>query len=378
MSFANKRDMSILIFAGYYHPHIGGYTKNIHELAKRLVEEGYEIAVVTCNTESFEPLEIMDGVLIQRLPSLKLLGGTFPIPKPFLRLFCFLFSKSDYDVVVTQTRFFVTSLLGMFYAKIHKLPLVHVERGTCHSVVSNRLVSLVARIYDHTVGTAIVKAAKLNVCVSESARTFVLHLGGKDTMVVYNGVDMPKHTNWVKITYVGRLVYAKGVQDLIRAFELCCNASDQLRLVIIGDGNYRKRLESQARASQYGNRILFCGELEHDSAMEMLASSDIFVNPSYSEGLPTSVMEAASLGLPIIATDVGGTSEIIIHKESGLLIQPHDIVQLSGALESLVLNRDWARQLGAKARNNTGKKFGWDRITQQWEELLRGINGEKT
>jgi glycosyltransferase involved in cell wall biosynthesis len=370
--------MNILIFAGYYHPHIGGYIKNIHELAKRLVGEGYEIAVVTCNTESLEPSETIDGVLIQRLPSLKLLGGTFPVPKPSFHLLSFLFSKSDYDVVVTQTRFFVTSLVGMLYAKIHKLPLVHVERGTCHSVVSNRLVSLVARIYDHTMGTAIVKAAKLNVCVSESARTFVLHLGGKDTMVVYNGVDMPTHTDLVKITYVGRLVYAKGVQDLIRAFELCCNPNDQLRLVIIGDGNYRKRLERQARASQYGNRILFYGELEHDSVMEMLATSDIFVNPSYSEGLPTSVMEAASLGLPIIATDVGGTSEIIIHKESGLLIQPHDIVQLSGALESLILNQDWARQLGAKASNKMGEKFNWGRITQQWDELLRDINEEKT
>ncbi len=183
--------MHVLIFAAYYHPHIGGYEKNIHELAKRLVKNGYWVGIITCNTEDAEYLDELDGVDIKRLKCWHILNKTFPIPVLNLCNLRRIFNKedSDVDIVVTQTRFFPTSLLGLIYSKIKGIPLIHVERGTCHSVVSNKLVSAVARFCDHTVGSMIVRSAKVNVGVSEAACAFIKHLGGKVTMTIYNGIE---------------------------------------------------------------------------------------------------------------------------------------------------------------------------------------------
>lgn len=175
--------MNIAIFAGYYYPHIGGYEKNVHELAKRLVSNGYIIEVVTCNTEGDPIIEMHDGVHIQRLRSIHLLKKTFPVPIDFP------YCPHKYDIVITQTRFFPICFIGMLFAKLKGIPLIHVERGTCHSVVSNKLVSVIAQIYDHTLGSLIVKSADVNVGVSNAACIFIEHLGGYNTKTIYNGIE---------------------------------------------------------------------------------------------------------------------------------------------------------------------------------------------
>ncbi len=371
--------MRVLVCAGYYAPHIGGYEKNVHELVERLVDKGHNVTILTCNTELAEGWELNGNIFIQRLPSWNLLSRTFPFPKPSLdlfRLFSHVGTKA-YDVVVTQTRFFPTSFVGLLFAKRYHIPLIHVERGTCHAVLSNKILGLVGQIYDHTMGSAIVKTAKVNVGVAQSACEFVKHLGGKRIRVIYNGIDACVNRSQTvdgitRVVYVGRLIYAKGVQNLIRAFELCCKTHVEMRLWIIGDGNYRTTLEAQAGASKYGSRITFCGELKHDAVMEMLSLSDIFVNPSYSEGLPTSVMEAASVGVPIIATDVGGTREVI-SDGTGLLVQPHDVKGMAERIQLLSFDGEMARRMGIKAKQAVRQKFNWDEIADQWDKLLKEV-----
>jgi len=180
--------MKVVFFCAYYYPHVGGYCSNIHELAKRLVEQGHKVKVVTCNTEHMPEEEYMDGVYILRLPAWDLLNKTYPIPKPSWSLLRAWMSKPD--VVITQTRFFSTSLLGAIYAWWYPVPLIHVERGSVHSVVEEGLIGKMVRMYDHTLGRWVVRSAKVNVGVSEAASDFVMHLGGKNRRVIYNGVRM--------------------------------------------------------------------------------------------------------------------------------------------------------------------------------------------
>ena len=365
--------MKVLIFAAYYYPHTGGYEKNVHELGKRLVQKGHEVYVLTCNTGSASIGEVKDGVGIWRVPSWNLLGGTFPIPKPSKELVTFL-RRMGFDVVVTQTRFFITSLLGMVFAKAKKIPLIHVERGTCHSVVPNRLVSLIAKTYDHTFGRMVVKAARVNVGVSKAACDFVGHLGGNRTEVIYNGigtgVDRHPHDT-ITITFVGRLIYAKGVQDLMEAFADSWKLHSKIKLFIVGDGNYRQELEILAGKLRCCGSIKFLGEKSSKGVMDTLGVTDIFVNPSYSEGLPTSVMEAASVGLPIVATDVGGTREVIRNGVSGIIVKPHKPFQMHRAIEWLLSNPVEAKTMGLAAKVGMNHKFDWNKITDQYEKLLK-------
>lgn len=171
------------------------------------------------------------------------------------------------------------------------------------------------------------------------------------------------------ITFVGRLIEAKGVQDLIKTFNTL--AYPNLELWIVGDGNYRQELVKLANNNP---KIVFYGEQSHDNAIDILKQSDIFVNPSYSEGLPTSVMEAASVGLPIIATDVGGTNEIIEHDKSGLLIIPRDIQGLSYAISLLLDFPNIADKLGKEAQKTVKEKFNWDSIVDQYLRLFKMLD----
>ena len=295
------------------------------------------------------------------------------MPKPSRELRDLL--RGESDIVITQTRFFATSLLGAIYAKLHKIPLIHTERGSYHSITSNKAVSLLARIYDHTVGSVVVKSAIANVGVSQAACDLIKHIGGNHAKVIHNGIDFHiKSDDYLNdICFIGRLIYAKGVQDLITAFENCCDKHNNMRLIIVGDGNYKNTLEKQARKSRHQSRIVFYGTQNHENVMRILAKCDIFVNPSYSEGLPTAVMEAASLGKPIIATDVGGTNEIITDGESGILYPPRDVNRLTEALVSLTGNLTKARQMGINALSRARAEFNWDEIINQYEEILKEV-----
>ena len=134
----------ILIFAGYFYPHVGGYKQVIYELSKRLVKKGYGIDIVTCNTENVLAYEELSGIHIYRLPSWNILGGTYPIPKPNLELLKIFYSllRKDYDVVNTHTRFFITSFMGAIFAVVKRIPLVHVEHGSTHSALKSKFVSI--------------------------------------------------------------------------------------------------------------------------------------------------------------------------------------------------------------------------------------------
>lgn len=371
--------MRIMIFAGYYHPHKGGYEKNIHELSKRLVARGHRVTVVTCWNGKHERL---DGVRIVRLPFWNLLGGTYPVPKPSWTLDSLLFRTRKPDMVITQTRFFTTSMLGWLYCKLHRgVPLIHVERGTRHSVVASPVVNTLSKMVDHLVGGIIVRKAVMDVGVSQAACAFIGHIGGKrvgdKVRVIHNGIVIPnierREHDGTRVAFVGRLIQAKGVQDLIRAAARCNDGARMgLQLIVIGDGNYRGVLE-ETGVKQLGDKIRFTGELGYGDVMQELARCDLFVNPSYSEGLPTSVMEAMAMGLPVVATDVGGTGEIIDNGRTGVLVKAQCIRELMQAIMTTLGDRGMATEMGERAREAVRERFDWEGITDEWETLLEEV-----
>lgn len=380
----------ILIFAAYFYPHVGGYEKIVYELSRRLVQRDYEIDILTCNTERALAYEELDGIHIYRLPSWNALNSLYPIPKPCPTSFKILLRllRKNYDVLNTQTRFFITSFLGLIFAKLKGTPLVHTEHGARHSIVPNKVIDLISRAYDHSMGALIVKSASRNIGVSEAACEFLKHLGATNIQLVHDGIDTAifkkkEDTNYrqkldidnnaVVITFVGRLIYAKGVQDLISAFAKIQDTAPEIKVLIVGHGPYRANLENLAYQIDCASSILFLGQKNQDEVIDVLSVTDIFVNPSYSEGLGISVMEAASIGLPIIATDVGGTREIITTDKTGILVKARDVGQLAEELCSLRANAELREKLGKNARILAERKFNWDKITGEYIKLYTSL-----
>ncbi len=376
----------ILIFAEFFYPHIGGYESNIRELASRLVRYGYSIDLVTSNTESTIEIESINGFNVYRLPCWNIINGTYPIIKPFpsgFRIVRKIWQK-PYDAIITNTRFFQTSLIGAVLSKLRKIPLLHIERGSCHSVTNSSLINLIARIFDHTFGAWIVCQAQINVSVSNAVYIFLQHLGAKSIITIPNGIDTDvfqkttteirqrlKITNdTVVLAFVGRLIFAKGVQDLLTQTQILRQKYRNIHLLIAGGGGYRRELEKKVLTLNCQDIVSFLGELNRDQLIDMLSGVDILVNPSYSEGLPTSVLEAGSMALAIVATDVGGTREIIEHGKNGLLIKAGDSIQLNKALSKLLDNKGMRKRLGYNARTYIMNNYQWRRITQQMVDII--------
>jgi len=176
----------------------------------------------------------------------------------------------------------------------------------------------------------------------------------------------------VVVACVGRLVWGKGVQDVLRAWRLF--GKEGVRLVVAGDGPLRAELEALAR--EVGARALFLGELPPEEVAELLASADLFVSPTHSEGLGLGLLEAAAAGLPAVAYRVGGVPEVVIHGRTGLLVPVGDVEALGRALRHLVERPEERARLGSAARERA-RAFSWDRTAKAYlREIERLVGGE--
>jgi glycosyltransferase involved in cell wall biosynthesis len=360
--------MKLLFFCTHFYPYRGGLENYILELTTRLVKKGIDVDILTFNTENTKTYEKYRGVNVYRLPYRYLLKKVYAIPKKN-RTFYEIMKKienKDYDYVITQTRFFYTSYMGMKFAKKHNIKLIHVEHGNSFIKHPNKLVELAAFLYDMTIGRKIFKSAWKVVGISKACCDFARKMGAKNIELIYNSIDTKKfrkvRTNLKErlnipkykkiISFVGRLIYAKGVQDLIKATENINN----IKVLIVGDGPYKEDLKKLAE-----NRkdILFLGEKNEKEIIEVLGITDIFVNPSYAEGLPTSVLEAGAVGVPIIATDVGGTKEIINKGLNGFLIEPHNIKNIREKIVSLIGDEFISGKISETIKGKIKKTFDW-------------------
>ncbi|MBU4002962.1 MAG: glycosyltransferase family 4 protein, partial [Proteobacteria bacterium] len=214
--------MKILIFAGYFYPHKGGLEDYSLNLAKRLIKQGNKVVVACPNTENSIESENLGGIKILRFPSIDLMK-VYPIIYSKNNSIKTL-EKENFDLVITNTRFFHTSLVGMQFAKKNKIPWIHVEHGTSFVQTNNPIIWVCSRIFDLTFGKQILRNADKIISISKESKKFVQDLVNRDVEVIYNGIglkNIPKYKirNGTKsIIFVGRLIYAKGVQDLINAF----------------------------------------------------------------------------------------------------------------------------------------------------------------
>jgi len=217
---------------------------------------------------------------------------------------------------------------------------------------------------------------------SEAVKNSLLarkHIPAAKIKTVYSGVDTakfrpsrvddselrsvrPMQSNGKVIGYVGRLHPEKGVRDLIEAIYLVRKQMEDCRLVIVGDGSEASHLRELVKKRQLENQVSFLGVREDIAGV--LTMFDILVLPSLEEGFPTIVLEALASGVPVVATAVGGTPEIIEHQKTGLLVPSEDACQLSDAIMQLLRDETLRKRLVQNGRMLIDIKFKSDRLFQ--------------
>ena len=198
------------------------------------------------------------------------------------------------------------------------------------------------------------------IAVSSALAGEARALGARDPRVVPNGIDLPAEPGIEAappyVLYAGRLAPEKGVEELVAA-------TAGLRLVVAGDGPL-SHLVPGAR-----------GFVPRRELEGLYAGAAVVVCPSRREGFGVVCAEAMAHGRPVVASAVGGLTDLVVHEETGLLVPPRDPAALRAALERLLGDRDLRARLGAAARERVARLCAWERVTDATLAVYRDALG---
>lgn len=173
------------------------------------------------------------------------------------------------------------------------------------------------------------------------------------------------------IINVARLSFEKNHALLLEAFSRLARQLPRAKLLLVGDGQKRPALESQARELGLAGRVVFAGM--RSGVPEILRLAQVFALSSDIEGLSISILEAMSAGLPVVATDVGGNRELIVPEQTGLLVPPRAADELAEALARVLGDEPWRQSMGQEARLRVCRDFSLEGMVRRYEELYQRL-----
>lgn len=292
-----------------------------------------------------------------------------------------LFRENKVDIVHTHN--FYSGIYGIIAARLAGVPIIiHGEHGTL--VLTNPI-----RIYVMIFLSLFVD--KFFTVSSELRNDFLKKTGvsSNKIAVLVNGVDTKRFRVDITNTQlrdslkipsrnlifgsIGRLVPVKNYQLLIQAKKRMDIAGLNTSCIITGSGPSRKNLELFAR--DIGTEVLFLGE--RNDIPNVLAMLDLFVLTSLSEGMSNTILEAMACGKPVIATRVGGNTELIEERKTGLLFSSNNLEELVIALLECINNREFALQLGHFARQTVEQKFSLNAMVKNYEQAYLSLAKNK-
>lgn len=156
-------------------------------------------------------------------------------------------------------------------------------------------------------------------------------------------LDLIKKTDKIKILFLARLLREKGIFETVEAFRSLSTKYNNIELTIAGDG---KDLEELKQFIKNDKNIIVAGYVEGKNKIDLFKNSHIYCLPSYSEGLPTSVLEAMLFALPVITTAVGGLKEFFQDETMGYFVEPKNVKELEKKLELLLLDKNNIAKIG--------------------------------
>jgi glycosyltransferase involved in cell wall biosynthesis len=267
-----------------------------------------------------------------------------------------LLRKLDSPLVHVQTasrgsfwRKFVVCLLARAAGRPY---IVHLHGGGFTRFYENESNSLGRRLIRSTLAHA-----ALVIALSEEWRERLLKIcPGAKVEVLHNAVAIPDtarlrrlEDHETTLLFLGHLLRDKGVYDLVRAFALVAPRFPRLKLVLGGVGNVEE-VHKLAGQLEIKSRVACPGWLGPERKLAALATSSLFVLPSYAEGMPMALLEAMSWRLPVITTPVGGIPRVIENEVNGLLVAPGDIEGLAAAIRRVLEDPALRERLGSAAR----------------------------
>jgi len=389
--------MRVLMLSWEYPPvMVGGLGRHVHALAEAMAVAGHEVTVLTRHPGSSEVAydEVAGGVRVVRVAedgsgpgfTEDLLAWTTALNDALTRGGLEIGADRSFDVVhahdwlVAQAACALEHDLGV--------PLV----ATVHATEAGRhqgwLPGPVNRTI-HSVERWLTVEARRVITCSAYMRWEVTRLFGPPAAkvdVVPNGVDAARwrvgpdrvaaaRRQWAAdgplVTYCGRLVHEKGVQDLLAAVPRLRRRHRGLRVVVAGTGPAETELRQQARSLRLGRSVVFAGFVPDADMAALVAAADCAVVPSRYEPFGMVALEAVAAGTPVVAADVGGLAEVVADGRVGVRFPAGDPVALADAASRLLGDPELGRRLVRAGRAAIAAEHGWDRVAERTVAVYR-------
>ncbi len=299
-----------------------------------------------------------------------------------IRMLARLYKTEKPDIIIHSSLFLslLGSLAGLISGYCHNVNLI---TGLGFIFISQSLKARIVRIGVKLAFRLFAALKSVSVVVqNRDDRQLFGKLGFKKErnlfVVVGSGVDekhfFPAETEpqIPQVTFVGRILWAKGVAELVEAARILKEKGTLPKIVLVGEpdpGNPQSA--TQADIDQWADEgLVECWGRRSDIA-EIYRTSTIAILPSWREGLPKALLEAAACGLPMITTDVPGCREIVIHNENGLLVPLRNAEGLADAMETLLNNSTLRQKFGRNARKLVEEKLNETTIAAQTVEVVK-------
>lgn len=281
-------------------------------------------------------------------------------------------NKNDYDLI--------HAFFGVpcgFLAMLTGKPYIVSLRGSDVPFYSEKFKKLDKFVFQY-LDKIIWKKAKYVIANSEGLRDLAYKTYNKKKIdVIYNGVDIDKYYPSKKfpqkfiVVSTSRLIERKGLDYLIKAFKDFSRQKEDSELRFYGDGAQANELKQLTENEKIARKVHFYGDTSREKLQEELRKSSVFVLPSLNEGMSNALLEAMASGLPVIATDVGGTKELV-NGDNGFVIRQKNVKDIQDALEKLYLDNKLRVNMGRRSREKA-EKMSWKNMADSYLSLYKKV-----
>ena len=378
--------MRVLVTVGIFPPDIGGPATFVPKIAKYFQDElNYEIEILTLSDNKNS--NINDDFSVKRI------DRNLPIIYRWLKtIFTIYKLGKNKDLIFVNGLGTETTIANIFLKKkiIRKIVGDPVwERAYNKAKITESFDEFQIKNYGFSISlqkkvrSFSIKKSDIVVTPSQHLKNFILNLGFKNKIeIINNGVFIPEeNTNiftndQINITIVSRLVSHKNIEKIIKAISDL--NSPLINLNIIGDGPELNQLQKISLESNNKDNIIFHGKLNRDDINHIFLKSDIYIQASNYEGLPHSLLEAMSYGIPVLCTPVGECKEILGNEDRGYILDlPVSKNNIKSKISEIIGEKDIANKKGERGKDFINEKYNLTNSFNLYKNLFTRLLEEE-
>lgn len=395
MKQPRKKPPTVCMISSSFLPQIGGVELQLQGLSAALAHNGCTVSILTRNISGSATDEVIEGVPVHRVPILhtnRIIASTSFIYGGirWLRK-----SQTTFDILHCHQSYSPATLAVL--AKVISSRSKVLVKVTTSGMMSE-MAAVTKELPFSSFRRQLLRRVDAFVAISDQIAKEIEQAGFDPRRIIRipNGVLVPHSTTvdekarrdskkklnlrWKKVAvFTGRLSKEKGLFTLLDAWKRVSDQLNEAGLLVVGNGgpvrNVELELRERALALGLSSRVLFTGHM--DDVSPFLSASNVFVLPSFSEGMSNSLLEAMAFARPVIASDIQGNRELVQPGQNGLLFPPGNAAELSDRLLKLLSNSDLEEKMGLASRQVVQDRYSFDHITSRYRVLYQNIMSDR-